>query len=74
MIGVLYLLLFLAAGIFLVRCLLPQHPVLNRLWLGLSLGFLLMMWLPALWAFVFSFGIKAHLFAALTLLILCAAV
>ena len=27
MIGILYLLLFLAAGMFLVRCLLPRHPL-----------------------------------------------
>ena len=74
MIGILYLLLFLCAGIFLVRCLLPQHPVMNRLWLGISLGFLLMMWLPALWAFAFSFGVKAHVFAACTLPVICFAV
>ena len=73
MIGILYLLLFLAAGMFLVRCLLPRHPLLNRIWLGLSLGMLLLMWLPALWAFAFSFGVKAHLFAALTLLPVCGA-
>ena len=71
MVGILYLLLFLMAGLFLVRCLLPGHPVLNRVWLGLALGFLLLMWLPALWAFAFSFGVKAHLFAACTLVLLC---
>ena len=71
MVGILYLLLFLTAGLFLVRCLLPGHPVLNRVWLGLALGFLLLMWLPALWAFAFSFGVKAHLFAACTLVLLC---
>lgn len=67
MIGGLYLALFLAAGVVYIRWLLPRHPVLNRVWLGLSFGLLLMMWLPALCAFFLRFTVGAHL-AALGLL------
>ena len=34
-----------------VRWLLPRHRALNRVWLGLCLGLLEMMWFPALCAF-----------------------
>lgn len=63
----LYLACFLLCGILTVRWLLPRHPVLNRLWLGASLGLLEMMWLPALCAFALRFTIAAHI-AALGLL------
>ena len=36
--GVLYLLVFLAAGCTCVRFLLPQKSLLTRVWLGVSLG------------------------------------
>ena len=41
--GVLYLLVFLAAGCTCVRFLLPRKSLLTRVWLGVSLGLLLMM-------------------------------
>ena len=56
----LYLAAFLACGVLMTGWLLPRQRVLNRVWLGLSLGLLLMMWLPALWAFAFRFGLTAH--------------
>ncbi len=71
MAAVLYLAVFLAAGVFIIRCLLPRHPFLNRIWLGLSLGLLLMMWLPALMAFALRFSIAAHLAALAPLAALC---
>ncbi|MGN0972552.1 MAG: hypothetical protein ACI4OY_11390, partial [Aristaeellaceae bacterium] len=43
------------------------QPVLTRLWLGMSLGLLLLMWLPALCAFALDFTWAAH-WAALALL------
>ena len=60
MIAMLYLLIYLACGCLCVRLLLPRLPVLNRLWLGLSLGLLLLMWLPALFAFALDFTMAAH--------------
>ena len=38
---------FQALGIFSVRCLLPRRRVLDRIWLGMSLGLLEEMWLPS---------------------------
>lgn len=67
MIASLYLAAYLFCGVIIVHCLLPRLPVLSRVWLGLSLGLLLMMWLPALLAFAFTFGWKAHLLALLPL-------
>ena len=67
MIAMAYLLVYLACGCACVQWLLPRQPVLTRLWLGLSLGLLLLMWLPALCAFALSFTWAAH-GAALALL------
>jgi len=68
-----YLLLYLALGVLSVRFLLPKHKPLNRIWLGLSLGVLLEMWLPALFAFILGFTAAAHAAAAALLLVLTAA-
>lgn len=51
---------FLAGGLLQVRWLLPRHRPLNRVWLGLCLGLLEMMWLPALAAFWLDFTLAAH--------------
>ena len=65
-----YLALYLSLGVLTVRFLLPRHKPLNRIWLGLSLGVLEEMWLPALCAFVFSFTALAHAAAAGLLLVI----
>ena len=59
-----YTALYLFAGVMTVRLLLPRHRPLNRLWLGLSLGLLEEMWLPAIGAAFFTFGAAAHVFGA----------
>ena len=59
-----YTLMFLYFGVVIVRFLLPRHRPLNRLWLGMSLGLLLEMWLPAIGAFIWAFDAAAHVFAA----------
>ncbi len=51
---------YLICGIMMVRWLLPRHSPMARVWLGMSLGLLLMMWLPALCAFVLDFTLAAH--------------
>ena len=68
--SVFYTLLYLYAGVMTVRFLLPRHRPLNRLWLGLSLGLLEEMWLPAIGALWFSFGAEAHVFGAAVLVFL----
>ena len=65
--ALLYLMLYIFCGLLIVRCLLPRHSVLTRLWLGASLGLLLLMWLPALMAFAADFTMKAHLLALIPL-------
>ncbi|MBR4081268.1 MAG: hypothetical protein IKK21_05745 [Clostridia bacterium] len=67
MIAGLYLACYLLCGAAIVRWLLPGHRPLNRLWLGLSLGVLMMMWLPALMAFATDFTMTAHMLALLPL-------
>lgn len=67
MIASLYLAAYLFCGMMIVECLLPRLPVLSRVWVGLSLGLLLLMWLPALLAFAFTFGWTAHLLALIPL-------
>lgn len=62
-----YLALYLLAGILIVRWLLPLQRPQYRLWLGLSLGLMLLMWLPALMAFLLSFSVTGHLLALLPL-------
>lgn len=65
--SILYMAVYLACGVISVRCLLPGHRPLNRLWLGLSLGVLEEMWFPAIFAFFFTFGVTAHLLALVLL-------
>ena len=65
-----YMMMYLAFGILSIRFLLPRHKPLNRIWLGLSLGVLEEMWLPALSAFLFGFTALAHAAAAGLLLLI----
>lgn len=73
MASVLYLIVFLLSGMFIVRHMLPRQKALIRLWLGPCVGLLLMMWLPALTAFFVRFTVKAHLLALPILALLTAA-
>ena len=68
--SLIYTFLYLYAGVMTVRFLLPRHRPLNRLWLGLSLGLLEEMWLPAIGAVFFTFDAEAHVFGAGVLFIL----
>ncbi|MBP3541553.1 MAG: hypothetical protein J6K72_07060 [Clostridia bacterium] len=71
MFSVLYLMLFLWGGVFLAWMLLPRVKPVLRVYLGVSLGVLLMMWLPVLWAYAVRFSFTAHWLAAGTLALLC---
>ena len=55
-----YCAVFLLCGLAQVRWLLPRHRALNRVWLGLCLGLMEMMWFPALFAFALRFSMAAH--------------
>ena len=67
MLSFLYLLVYLFSGCVMVRSLLPQKRLPVRIWLGLCLGLLLMMWLPALLAFAVRFSVLGHLLALIPL-------
>ena len=71
--SILYLLFFLAGGVTITRLLLPRMRPIKRIYIGISLGVLLLMWLPVLWAYAFCFDYLSHGLAALTLLGLCGA-
>ena len=68
-----YTLLFIACGCAIVRCMLPRRSPVTRVWLGASLGMLLLMVLPALCAHALRFSVRAHVAAAALLLALTAA-
>ena len=65
MISILFFLCFQATGLITIRLLLPRRRVLDRIWLGMSLGLLEMMWMPALFAFAGRFDLQAHLLGIL---------
>ncbi len=65
MTAIVFFLVFQALGLMTIRFLLPRRPVLDRVWLGMSLGLLEMMWLPALFAFAGRFDLTAHWLALL---------
>lgn len=68
----LYLSVFLAAGLGIAWCWMPQRKLSIRLYIGCSLGVLLAMWLPALWACVLRFTVAAHVAALVTAVSLAA--
>ena len=61
MVGFIILAGFLLSGCVAIDALMPRKNGLVRLWLGLSAGLMLMMWLPTLFAFVLRFGRVAQL-------------
>ena len=59
--GILLLCGFLICGVFIADFLFAKKSGLVRLWLGLCLGLMLMMWLPAGFAFLLDFTRTAQL-------------
>ena len=70
MMAVLFLLVYLLGGLAIIRLLLPRQSAPVRVWLGLSLGLFLMMWLPALLAFLRPFDALTQGLSLLPLLAL----
>ena len=73
MLSIVYLMLFLSGGAVIARLLLPRLKPVLRVYLGLSLGVLLLMWLPVLWAYAVRFSHAAHWLALGTLALLMGA-
>lgn len=70
MTALLYLAAYLLCGAGMAHWLLPRQRALYRLWLGLAMGLYLLMWLPALMAFVDAFSVRGHLLALAALALL----
>ena len=73
MTAILFTLLFVLGGCAMVQFQLPRKNPIVRVWLGASLGMLLLMVLPALCAHLLAFSLKAHYAAAGILLALVGA-
>lgn len=69
MAGIIYLVFFILGGVYIGRCWLPRLRPLVRWYVGASVGLLLFLWLPVLWAYLIAFSFTAHLTSALTLLV-----
>ena len=67
MIAFLYFAVYIFCGLCITRFLLPRQSVLTRVWMGASLGLLLMMWLPALLAFAVKFSVMGHMLTLIPL-------
>jgi hypothetical protein len=63
-VSLLYIFLFAISGIFLSEVVFQKHRFSNRLWLGLTIGLLLLTWLPVLFAFLTGFTLTAQILAA----------
>jgi len=70
MAAVLYTILFMLGGAAIIRFQLPRKSPVDRVFLGVALGLLLEMQLPALCAWIFDFSLAAHAAAFVLLLII----
>jgi len=70
--GILLLCGFLACGLVTADALFARRPGLIRLWLGLCGGLIMMMWLPALYAFAIDFTVTAQCLALGTAAVIAA--
>ncbi len=64
---------YLCSGYVAAACLLTGERWVVRLWIGAALGLLMLMWLPALFAFILRFSIAAHIAALVCCALMTAA-
>ena len=72
--SILYVLVFAFTGILLNEVLLPNNKIHERIWLGLTFGLLLLIWLPALVSFIIGFTLVSQIIAlvfSIVIAILC---
>ena len=69
-VALLYFLMFQLCGVTLAACFLNKERRYTQRIFGSAAGSVLLMWLPSLWAFLFSFSITAHVLALISLLLL----
>lgn len=63
-ISLLFVILFAISGICISEIVFQNHRFVNRIWLGLVIGLLLLTWLPVLFAFAIGFTLTAQLLSA----------
>lgn len=76
-IAVLFTTLFAVSGIVVSEVVFTKHKFVNRIWLGLALGLLMLTWLPSLFALIVGFTTTAQILAAVVAVLfalICAAV
>ena len=64
MLGVLYLAVYELAGCLIAERVFSRRGLQTRLWLGLTLGWGMLMWFPSLFAFFMNFTLAAQLLGA----------
>ncbi len=64
--AIIFTILFAISGICISEVVFQKHKLLNRIWLGLVIGLLLLTWLPSLFAFAIGFTLTAQILALIT--------
>ena len=71
--ALLFTVLFAISGICVSEVVFRQHAFLNRIWLGLTIGLLMLTWIPSLFALFLGFTVISQLLSAALALIAAAA-
>jgi len=64
MLSIGFVILFAICGVSVSEVVFRDHKFINRIWLGLSIGLLMLTWLPSLFALFIGFTSSAQLLAA----------
>ncbi len=70
-VALLFTVLFAICGVVISEVVFRKHSFINRIWLGLTLGLLLLTWLPSLFAFLIGFTVLAQVLSGIVALIVC---
>lgn len=57
--------LFAISGVCISEVVFRRHAFINRIWLGLTIGLLMLTWLPSLFALFFGFTLSAQLLSVI---------
>ena len=68
--GILYFISFQILGILLALLLFKKEKLCLTLLFGSTIGSFSLQWLPVLYAFFFTFSVRAHIFALFTMILL----
>ena len=71
MLGIAVLTAFEVCGLIQAFSLMKRRDTAMRVWLGLTMGLMEMMWLPSLFAFAFTFSLTAQICALACAILLC---